>query len=233
MAVAAVGMAASLVPCYIQCTDFPLPPIVFQFSPKDGYTLEGEAHVTSTGQTATGSSTPQYQGLHKPNQIKVTIKMDAFSIPPVPPQATIAILNQFLLPNPIKTAMNQTVLPTVIYGWGPNIIMGAANVIKVTVKHERFLLGIPIRATAEVTLQAIPLPPPLPGTNPTSGGLATRRTHSVVEGDTLASVAYKEYGDPNKWRALAVVNGIDDPMRVAPGAELIIPEKREADALVG
>jgi nucleoid-associated protein YgaU len=84
-----------------------------------------------------------------------------------------------------------------------------------------------------VTLQAIPPPAPLPGTNPTSGGLATRRTHTMVEGDTLASVAYKEYRDPSRWRALAVINGIDDPMRVAPGTELMIPEKREADALVG
>jgi nucleoid-associated protein YgaU len=233
MAVAAAGMAASMVPCYIQCTDMPLPPIIFQFSPKDGYKLEGEAHVQATGQPATGASTPQYLGLKVPNQVNVKIKLDAFSIPPLPPAVNIAILNQLLMPNPLTSMVGGPKLPTVIYGWGPNIIMGAANVTKVSVQHERFLLGIPIRATADVTLQAIPPPAPLPGTNPTSGGLATRRTHTMVEGDTLASVAYKEYRDPSRWRALAVINKIDDPMRVAPGTELMIPEKREADALVG
>jgi nucleoid-associated protein YgaU len=75
------------------------------------------------------------------------------------------------------------------------------------------------------------VPSVVPGTNPTSGGLATRRTHAVIEGDTLASVAFEQYKDPNKWRALAEVNGIDDPMRLAPGTVLIVPELREIDSL--
>ena len=80
-------------------------------------------------------------------------------------------------------------------------------------------------------MSAVPLPAPLGPTNPTSGGLATRRTHTVVEGDTLASIAYQEYRDPNKWRALAEANNIDDPMRVKPGTVLIVPDRREAEAL--
>ena len=39
--------------------------------------------------------------------------------------------------------------------------------------------------------------------------------HTVTAGDSLASLAYREYGDPALWRALARYNGIDDPIRVA------------------
>jgi len=88
-----------------------------------------------------------------------------------------------------------------------------------------------VRAEATVSLQAVPPPAPLPPTNPTSGGLATRRTRTVVEGDTLASIAYEEYRDPNKWRALAEANDIDDPMRVKAGTVLIVPDRREAENL--
>jgi len=53
-----------------------------------------------------------------------------------------------------------------------------------------------------------------------------------VAGDTLASVAYEEYRNPTKWRALAEANGIDDPMRLRPGAVLIVPNRGEADSLI-
>ena len=39
----------------------------------------------------------------------------------------------------------------------------------------------------------------------------------MIVGDTLASVAYAEYGDPTLWRPLAAFNGIDDPLRVPTG----------------
>jgi nucleoid-associated protein YgaU len=53
----------------------------------------------------------------------------------------------------------------------------------------------------------------------------------VVEGDSLASISFQEYRDPNKWRALAEANNIDDPMRVKVGTVLIVPDRREAEAL--
>jgi nucleoid-associated protein YgaU len=45
----------------------------------------------------------------------------------------------------------------------------------------------------------------------------------VVAGDTLASVAYAEYGDPNGWRRLAEANDIDDPLRLRDGVVLHVP----------
>jgi nucleoid-associated protein YgaU len=63
--------------------------------------------------------------------------------------------------------------------------------------------------------------------NPTSGRDTVRRAHTLVEGDSLASVAYAEYGDPAAWRAVARFNGVDDPMRCAPGTRLLLPSPEE------
>ena len=62
-----------------------------------------------------------------------------------------------------------------------------------------------------------------PKQNPTSGGLVPHRVHELVAGDTLAGIAYAEYGNPNLWRAVADLNHIDDPMRLRPGQRLMLP----------
>jgi nucleoid-associated protein YgaU len=98
-----------------------------------------------------------------------------------------------------------------------------------SVTYKRFQLGQPVRAEVSLSLEEVATP--LPNQNPTSGALAQRRTHTMIEGDSLASIAFKEYRNPGKWRAIAEANGIDDPMRVRPGMELLIPDSVEADSL--
>ena len=48
-----------------------------------------------------------------------------------------------------------------------------------------------------------------------------------MAGDSLASVAFAEYGDPTAWRALAAFNDIDDPLRVPTGSLLLLPTPEE------
>jgi hypothetical protein len=50
------------------------------------------------------------------------------------------------------------------------------------------------------------------------------KRHVVRRGDTLASIAVTEYGDPTRWRAIALENGIDDPRALTPGQALVIPK---------
>jgi nucleoid-associated protein YgaU len=72
--------------------------------------------------------------------------------------------------------------------------------------------------------------PNSPGhTNPTSGGPAGRRSHTIGAGDTLHSIAQREYGKPGLWRGLADVNGIDDPLRVAVGTSVLIPPREDVE----
>jgi nucleoid-associated protein YgaU len=229
--VAAAGMAASAVSAYLQTTDFPLPPLVFQYNP-GGLSETIQAHYKKINlPSAPGGSKQQFIGT-APSSMSVVIQLDAFAIPPLPPLVTIQQLQLMMTPTPTSIAMNNPCPPTVMFGWGPNIIMDQAIIKSMTVQHERFLLGVPTRAKVTVQLESIPFGT-LPGTNPTSGGLATRRTRTVVEGDTLPSIAYQEYHDPNYWRALAEANGIDDPLRVKTGTVLVVPEKRDAQTLLG
>jgi hypothetical protein len=229
MSVAGAGMAASAVSAYIQTLDLPLPPIVFQFNP-DSFTVAASAGWTYATQPALQGTPPMFNGI-KLAEVSVKILLDAFAVPPIPPSVVIDQLKALLLPTPQSTVSGRGSPTRVMFGWGPNIIMDQAVVTSVSIAYERFLLGMPVRATATVILMRVPLPFPLGGTNPTSGGLATRRTHTVVEGDTLASIAFEEYQDPNKWRALAAANNIDDPMRVKDGTVLVVPDPRDADNL--
>lgn len=226
-----VGMAASMVPAYIQCLDpsLPFPPINFPYNPA-GFDILTEANWSHTLQPATQGPPPQWQGVKAP-VVSVNMQLDAFAVPPIPPSLIIAQLKQMMLPTMLSVGMGNAMAPFVMFGWGPNVIMDQAYIKSIKVTHERFLLGVPVRATVQITLQAVPLPFPLGATNPTSGGIATRRTRRTVAGDTLASIAFQEYDDPNKWRALAEINKIDDPMRIKEGTVLTVPDLREAESL--
>lgn len=219
---------ASMVSAYIQV----LPPgfgtVVFPYNP-DEYTVTKEASWHHTPQPSSGGGgTPQFQGT-KAQTMEVKILLDQFGIPPNPPEEAIAILKEAMVPTEESKAINDSKPPTVMYGWGTNIIMDEAYITRLSVTYKRFLLGNPVLAEAIVSLEAVPTI--LPGTNPTSGGLTTKRSHTVVEGDTLASIAFHEYRNANRWRALAIANGIDDPMRIRPGMVLLVPDPIEAESL--
>lgn len=48
----------------------------------------------------------------------------------------------------------------------------------------------------------------------------------VKRGQTLATIAAMEYGDPRAWRVIADANGIDDPLGLIPGTRLLLPARR-------
>lgn len=116
--------------------------------------------------------------------------------------------------------------PWVVFMWGSRVgLVGVAE--KVSATYELFASdGTPTRARCTVTLKEMPTNPP-PKQNPTSGTLAPERSHHVVAGDTLASIAFREYGDAALWRPLADANGIDDPMRLPPGTHVLLPAAGE------
>ncbi len=85
--------------------------------------------------------------------------------------------------------------------------------------------GVPIRATASLTLQEEHDPDNLGGTNPTSRGEPGRRVWVVNEGDRLDWIAFKEYGRATEWRRIAEANNITDPLALQPGMVLAIPPR--------
>ncbi len=119
--------------------------------------------------------------------------------------------------------------PTVTFRWGTGV--GFTGFLQhVQAEYTMFAAdGTPLRAIAEISLQRIPDDPQ--GTNPTSGGISGRRSAVLADCDSLAGIAYREYGDPGLWRGIAVANGIEDPARVPVGTTLLVPPRTRAAEL--
>jgi hypothetical protein len=49
---------------------------------------------------------------------------------------------------------------------------------------------------------------------------------NIVEGENLGQLAYDYFGDPGAWRHIAELNGIDDPINLEPGRQIVIPTDR-------
>lgn len=52
-------------------------------------------------------------------------------------------------------------------------------------------------------------------------------TRIVKRGETLSSIAEREFNDPTLWRIIAEANGITHPRRIHPGQVLIVPPRPE------
>ena len=113
--------------------------------------------------------------------------------------------------------------PIVVFQWGSTWSFKAV----ITSMKERFTLflpdGTPVRSTLDVTFQQVQDKDQHPPTNPTSGGIGGERVWTVSEGDTLAWIAYKEYGDANRWRLIADANRLTRVRQLTPGMMLEIP----------
>ena len=113
--------------------------------------------------------------------------------------------------------------PQVLFQWGQ--AFGFIAVINSIT--QKFVLfkddGTPVRATVEVGFQQVKEATKLPPQNPTSGGVGGSREWVVKDGDSLASIAYAEYGDSNAWRPIADINRLTQVRRLRPGLVLELP----------
>ncbi len=144
----------------------------------------------------------------------------------------IATLLDWTTPTSSSFAKPKPRPPLLAFDWGSNPALANFQGYLKTVTAKYTLFddnGMPIRATANITLEEVPKQ--TKKQNPTSGSRVGYRSHVLVEGDSLASIAYGEYGDPTLWRGLAVYNEIDDPLRIPAGTTLLVPEIGEARRL--
>ncbi|EIV92963.1 LysM peptidoglycan-binding domain-containing protein [Frankia sp. QA3] len=117
--------------------------------------------------------------------------------------------------------------PVLMFNWGefrvgrPRQFLGLLTSVDATCTMFT-PTGAPTRAEVSLALKAAP--EPAKGTNPTSGGVSARHAHQVIAGESLATIAHGTYGDAGRWRAIAEINGIDDPMRLPVGTRLLLPD---------
>lgn len=202
----------------------------FMYNPTE-FTTSKDANwnrpVTNSAKSATK---PQYTG---PGAQKVSMEIffDAWEDQG---DVSSSVKTLFEWVKPTKNSHDKGVPqpPVLAFQWGSNKVLSDFKgfLKSVSAKYTLFRAdGVPLRATATISLEEIPAPEE--GQNPTSGSLNSRRSHLVSDGDTLHSIAYQEYGDATLWRSLAIFNGIDDPLRVRPGLRILIPSTAEATDL--
>jgi nucleoid-associated protein YgaU len=192
--------------------------IEFPFNPKEWSITHAAEWKSET--TKKGTPPPEFKG-PKPASASVEIFLDESGNAAGDISKTVAKLRKLVAPEPNSVNGNMPSAPHVLFAWG-TAIQFKGYVESVAVKYTMFRSsGSPIRGTATVAMKEFPQP--TPRQNPTSGSLLGHRTHRVVAGDTLPSIAYREYGDPNGWRRLAEANRIDDPLRVRDGTVLHVP----------
>lgn len=192
--------------------------VAFQFNPTDFSVGQG-AHWVGRN-----PKNPEYVGPHS-QSMSVSMLLDASEKEDGDITAEIKELLASCHPTPTSTSQNKPLPPRVRFGWKEVHFEGYVS--DVNVKYKLFRPdGRPIRAECEINMKEIERKPGRQ--NPTSGTPAIHRTVEIVAGDTLPGIAYREYGAPARWRALAAYNGIDDPLRLRPGTQLLVPPATEA-----
>lgn len=189
--------------------------VVFSINPKE---IQITAAAEWKAKPAKKPQPAEYTGL-KPNTVQFEVLFDA-AVHGTPIGPEVGKLLGLVRPLEATKATNPRP-PFVQFCWG-EIVSKIYIVKQVQAKYTRFgAQGEPIRGTATIQLEEAMIEPAKQ--NPTSGGPSGRRVHVAVAGDTLASIATAEYGEPKYWRSIAAGNGIDDPMRLPPGTRLLLP----------
>ena len=119
--------------------------------------------------------------------------------------------------------------PKVTFRWGA-VDTFLAVCTSLTVAYQLFEPnGMPIRADVKLDLKQADQASTASsgsaqkGTNPTTRAMDGHGVHTVQDGDSLPSIAYRAYGDATRWRAIAEANGIDNPLHVRRGTPLVVP----------
>jgi nucleoid-associated protein YgaU len=198
--------------------------IDFQFNPKELSIGKTASWTRQTAKANQKAGPPQYNG-PMPSKLSLEMFFDTLGKQDNAVVQRVDRLFACCNPTPASLKQNKGSPPWVLFRWGQLTGM-LSYIASVQVKYTLFTAaGLPVRATCTVSLEEIAGDPPKQ--NPTSGGLVPRRVHVLVEGDTLAGIAYTEYGNASLWRAVAAANHIDDPMRLRPGSSVLLPAASE------
>lgn len=119
---------------------------------------------------------------------------------------------------------NQTLKapPILLFTWGrlnfQCVLDGASQ------KFTMFLNdGTPVRATLSVTFKEYQ-PVQIDIRRGLFVGPPTVR--NILEGETLSGLAGEVMGDPGAWREIANLNDVENPRKISPGTQLIIPLRK-------
>lgn len=198
-------------------------PVECMFNPKE-YTFSKE-NKWSEAKNA-GANVPAIEfGGGQPATLQLQLFFDTYaSGKDVRKQHTNAIWQLMMVDPDLKDPKNKKGRPpTVRFQWGSTWSFDA---VLTSIKQAFTLFlpdGTPVRATLDVGFTQVKDVGLFPPQNPSSGGRGGERLWTVREGDTLAWIAYREYGDCGQWRLIADANRLDSVRRLISGSTLVIP----------
>ncbi len=204
----------------------------FAYNPTELSTSKSAKWTRPTTTSAKSATKPQFGGA-EPQSVSMEIFFDAYEDLLGDVSDDVLTLFEWLKPTASSLSKGLPNPPILAFEWGSSKILAdfKGYLSSVSAKYTMFRMdGTPIRATATIKLDEVPDDPPRQ--NPTSGSLNSRRSHVLRDGDSLQSVAFREYGSPVMWRSLALFNGIDDPFRLDIGGSILIPSLNEATRLL-
>ncbi|MEV6837715.1 LysM peptidoglycan-binding domain-containing protein [Streptomyces sp. NPDC051133] len=198
-----------------------------QFNPTSLQLRKTTEWRRSPSRMAGQSALPEFVG-SGPRELTLEVFLDATSTHDNSVEQAVEKLMKACVPTPASLARKKPASPWVRFEWGTARTTSFDGVLSsLSVTYTLFDVdGKPLRATCALSVAEASVDPP--GQNPTSGARTARSTHTVVAGDSLALLAWREYGDATAWRSIAEANGIDDPMALVPGTELVVPALGDA-----
>lgn len=111
--------------------------------------------------------------------------------------------------------------PTVKFHWGTLQFKGIVTSVKET--YTMFLSnGTPVRAKADISFKSLLDVSTCKRQAPFESPDRTK-VRIIHEKEQLWSYAWEEYGDAEKWREIAVANGIMNPLFIEPGTVIKLP----------
>ncbi len=199
-----------------------------QFNPNKLALTKSTEWRRKPARSASESAMPEFVG-SGPRSLSLEVFLDATSKHDDSVEKKVEDLMVACVPSPKSLKKKKPASPWVRFEWGTARTTSFNGVLtNFSVDYSLFDVdGKPLRATCSLAIEEATVDEP--GQNPTSGAENARRTHRVVAGDTLPQLAWQEYGDATVWRIIAEANGIDDPMVLRPGSELLVPEETELD----
>ena len=200
--------------------------IQFLFNPKDySMSLQSGWNFKPSKKSA---EPPEFTG----NQMR-TLDVEVFLDATDDAQGTVAAIVELLFstvrPTQKSLSANTPFPPIVVFSWGDAAVRRRRQVGQ---RHDHAVPAVRAPGAGHVQGVAAGVRPAPGGQNPTSGALRSNSSHHVTLGDSLASIAKADYGNPDLWRAIAAVNEIEDPFNMRIGTELLIPAPADAAGLV-
>jgi nucleoid-associated protein YgaU len=205
-------------------------PITFMFNPNELSLNKTASWIVHRTRGAEDVGVAEFQG-SGPATLSVTIFLDATDTHSKVVQTNVETLLTCCVPTKASIAAKAPSPPWVKFSWGQfQTVSFYAYITSINATYKLFDPdGTPLRATCAMSLTEIS--GSTPGQNPTSGTLTAQRVHQLVAGDSLEMLSYQEYGDPTLWRIIAEANDIDDPVRLRPGTQLLLPALETLDDL--